>query len=248
MIDFHCHLDLYPNPDDIVRECISRGVHALSVTTTPSAWEGSSALVAHASRIRVALGLHPELARERRQELALFDELLPKTRYVGEIGLDGSPKMRRFWADQKYVFDYILAACQVAGGKVMTIHSRRAASEVLDSLEAHPGAGIPILHWYSGGQRELGRAIDWGCWFSIGPSMLSGKKGRDLVARMPRDRILTETDGPFALVDGRHAFPWDVDRAIGMIADLWAVDASFVRQSISENLRTLSKHPLQAML
>ena len=155
MIDFHCHLDLYPEPQGVVRECVSRGIYALAVTTTPSAWQGTSELVSGADRIRVALGLHPELARERRSELQLFEQLLPRTRYVGEIGLDGSPETRSFWADQKYVFDHILAACRAAGGKIMSIHSRRAITQVLDSLESHPGAGTPILHWYSGGSREL---------------------------------------------------------------------------------------------
>jgi TatD DNase family protein len=240
MIDFHCHLDLYPEPQVVVRECVLRGIYALAVTTTPSAWQGTSELVSGAHRIRVALGLHPELARERRQELPLFDNFLPKTKYVGEIGLDGSPETRSFWADQKYVFEYILAACQTAGGKIMTIHSRRAVPEVLDSLGSFPGAGTPILHWYSGSSRDLTRAVELGCWFSVGPAMLAGEKGRKLVARMPRDRVLTETDGPFVLVDGRAACPWDVDRAVDAIADLWAVDKVVVNKTLRHNLRSLT--------
>jgi TatD DNase family protein len=241
MIDFHCHLDLYPEPQAVVRECASRGIYALAVTTTPSAWKGTSELVSGADRIRVALGLHPELAGERRSELELFEQLLPRTRYVGEIGLDGSPETRSFWADQKYVFDRILAACRAAGGKIMTIHSRRAVTAVLDSLESSPGAGVPILHWYSGGSRELARAVDLGCWFSVGPAMLNGEKGRKLVARMPRDRVLTETDGPFATVDGRAAFPWDVDVALRALGDLWGTDKSSAQTTISDNLRRLTQ-------
>ena len=239
MIDFHCHLDLYPEPQAVVKECALRGVYALAVTTTPSAWQGTSELISGTDRIRVALGLHPELARERRSELPLFDQLLPRTRYVGEIGLDGSPEMRSFWTDQNYVFDHILAACRAAGGKIMTIHSRRAITEVLNSLEAHPGAGTPILHWYSGGSRELTRAVDLGCWFSVGPAMLSGEKGRKLAARMPRDRVLTETDGPFAMVDGRTAFPWDVDFALETLGELWGVEKGTAQTTIDDNLKHL---------
>ena len=80
MIDFHCHLDLYPNPVQIVREVRAREMYVLSVTTTPTAFEGTSALASDAPRIRTALGLHPQLAHERKGELALFDELLPTTR------------------------------------------------------------------------------------------------------------------------------------------------------------------------
>ncbi|HWM49119.1 MAG TPA: Qat anti-phage system TatD family nuclease QatD [Xanthobacteraceae bacterium] len=239
MIDFHCHLDLYPNPERVVRECIFRDAYVLSVTTTPSAWHGTSALVAGAPRIRVALGLHPELARERKHELPLFEELLPQTRYVGEIGLDGAPATEAFWNDQVCVFDGILAACERAGGKIMTIHSRRAATKVLDRLESHPKAGIAILHWFSGSRVELKRAIDLDCWFSVGPAMLRGAKGKELVKLVPRDRLLTETDGPFALVDGRPAKPWDVDEAILVLAELWRCGRSEIESELHSNLKRL---------
>ncbi|MGD1083046.1 MAG: Qat anti-phage system TatD family nuclease QatD [Candidatus Sulfotelmatobacter sp.] len=240
MIDFHCHLELFPDPPRVVAECVRQGLYVLSVTTTPSAWAGSAALVADAKRIRVALGLHPQLARERRLELPLFDRLLAETRYVGEIGLDGTPELRTYWMDQTYVFDHILSACQAAGGKIMTVHSRRAVTDVLDCLEAHQGAGVPVLHWYSGSQRELARAVGMGCWFSVGPAMLVGEKGRKLVAKMPQDRVLTETDGPFAALNGQSVFPWDVAKAVVALADLWAIDRGHVETLLQDNLRRLT--------
>jgi TatD DNase family protein len=96
------------------------------------------------------------------------------------------------------------------------------------------------LHWYSGNQRELNRAIDLGCWFSVGPAMLDGEKGRALVASMPRDRLLTETDGPFGLLNGKSLFPWDVVQAIRAIASLWNVDEKYVDELLRDNLRRLS--------
>jgi TatD DNase family protein len=239
MIDFHCHLDLYPDPREVIRQCAEQRMYVLSVTTTPSAWEQTSALVAAAPRIRVALGLHPELARARKAELELFDRFLPACRYVGEIGLDGGPEHRASWQDQLHVFDHILAACQSAGGRVMTIHSRRAADQVLARLSAFPNAGVPVLHWYSGGVRTLAKAIELGCWFSVGPAMLAGERGRTLVARMPQDRVLTETDGPFAIVNSRNALPWDVDQAITALADLWKSNRDDVAAILDDNLRRL---------
>src|ERR1700741_2594809 len=88
VIDFHCHLDLYPDPHAVRDECARRGLYVLSVTTTPSAWNGTFALSRDAPRIRTALGLHPQLAYERHSELDLFESLIAETRYVGEIGLD----------------------------------------------------------------------------------------------------------------------------------------------------------------
>jgi TatD DNase family protein len=240
VIDFHCHLDLYQNPYAVARECARRGLYILSVTTTPSAWKGTAALTRDAARIRTALGLHPQIAHERKSELPLFERLLPEVRYVGEVGLDGSPEYRPHWRDQLIVFTRILELCTAAGGRVLTIHSRRAALAVLDLLEAHPSAGTPILHWFSGTQRELVRAANLGCWFSIGPTMLSRSKGRRLTAEMPRDRVLTETDGPFAQIEGRAAFPWDANRAVEILAKIWSEPVVIVRDRLDSNLRRLA--------
>ena len=240
MIDFHAHLDLYPSPHATARECITRNLFVLSVTTTPSAWAGTAALTKVAPRIRTALGLHPQIAHERKGELALFEELLPQVCYVGEIGLDGGREYRRHWPDQQRVFTRILELCEAMGGRIMTVHSRRAAKEVLDGLSAYPRAGTPILHWFSGSQRELRRAVDLGCWFSVGPAMLRGDKGRQLVLRMPRDRVLTESDGPFAQIDGRSAWPWDVAKAVESLAELWSEPIDAVDRQLDANLKRLS--------
>ena len=239
MIDFHCHLDLYPAPHRVVRDCETRGIHVLSVTTTPSAWAGTAALARGSSRIWTALGLHPQIAHERKGELPLFEELLPTTRYVGEVGLDGTPKLKRHWSDQVEVFAGVLKACGRAGGRVLSVHSRRAATPVLDALEKHPGAGTPVLHWFSGSPPELNRAVKLGCWFSVGPAMIRGGRGRSLVAKMPRDRLLTESDGPFAQVDHRAALPWDTERVVTALAELWDVAEDEVREQLRNNLQRL---------
>ncbi|MGB5086733.1 MAG: Qat anti-phage system TatD family nuclease QatD [Methylocystis silviterrae] len=241
MIDFHCHLDLYPDPHAVVRECVARGVYVLSVTTTPSAWAGTAALARDAPRILTALGLHPQLVHERKGELPLFERLLPEVRYVGETGLDGGPEYKHHWQDQVAAFTRILEMSEHAGGRILSVHSRRAARPVLDTLAAHPGAGLPILHWFSGTPRELAQAVELGCWFSIGPAMLAGEKGRALAARMPRDRILTETDGPFAQLDGRAALPWDAEQAVVALAELWGESVPKVRAQIGVNLRHLAE-------
>lgn len=240
MIDFHCHLDLYPNPDRVAQECAARGLYVLSVTTTPSAFHGTNRLAQ--KRTRTALGLHPQLAHERKSELTLFDQLLPRARYVGEIGLDGAPEFRAHWKDQLDIFHHILSACTQAGGRILSIHSRRGAQAVLDSLEDHPGAGIPILHWFSGAYRDLDRAVALGCWFSVGPAMMNGRSGRSLAARMPQDRVLTESDGPFAEIGGRAALPWDVEQVIPVLAGLWSKEQHEVTNILLANFRRLIRH------
>ncbi len=239
MIDLHCHLDLYPDPSKIVEECQRRGLYVLSVTTTPSAWEITNRFSSSDNRIRTAIGLHPQIAHERKSELPLFDSILPRTRYVGEVGLDGSPEFRSFWNDQIVVFDHILNACERAGGRILSIHSRRAATAVLDRLEAHLSAGTPVLHWFSGNMKELDRAIALGCWFSVGPAMLASANGRRLVSHMPRDRVLTESDGPFAQLAGNPVVPWDIKQAIDQLSLIWAATTSEVEKILVTNLRRL---------
>lgn len=245
MIDSHCHLDLYPDPSEVIRGCITRGMYVLSVTTTPSAWAGTSALAKGANHIRTALGLHPQLAHERKMELALFDRLLPETKYVGEVGLDGSPELSEHWQDQILVFEHILSSCQNQGGRIISIHSRRAVPAVLERLESYPDAGVPILHWYSGSNRDLQKAISLGCWFSIGPLMMLSKKGMGLVSQIPPDRVLTETDGPFLFFNGRQALPWDVAATVSKLAELWGVQIEAVQQRLQNNLRNLVKPDVQ---
>lgn len=239
MIDFHCHLDLYPDPQAVVRECVARGMFVLSVTTTPSAWRGTTALSRDTPRIRTALGLHPQLAHQRKSELPLFERLLPEAQYVGEVGLDGAPEFRASWREQEFVFERVLVACRNAGGRIMSIHSRHAASAVLDQLSSQPNAGTAVLHWFSGRRAELKRATDAGCWFSVGTAMLSSKSGRSLTADMPRDRVLTESDGPFAQCCGRPCVPWDVSSAVNAIAEVWGVLPASVRDAVNANFRRL---------
>jgi TatD DNase family protein len=238
VIDFHCHLDLYSEPQKVRDESVSRGMYLLSVTTTPSAWKGTSAL-AGSARIRTALGLHPQIAHERKHELDLFDQFLSDTRYVGEIGLDGAPEYRNSWTSQIAVFEHILQSCRSAGGRILSIHSRRASATILKYLEQYPGAGTPVLHWFSGTVRDLRRATDVGCWFSVGPAMLASEKGRHLTASMPRDRVVTESDGPFAQIRGHSAMPWDVQEAERVLAQIWNLPLDSARNVIRENFRNL---------
>lgn len=239
MIDFHCHLDLYPQPDCVAQECAKRGVYVLSVTTTPSAWYRTSEL--GKNRTRTALGLHPQLAHERKAELSLFDALVDYTSYIGEIGLDGTPEFRIYWKDQITVFHHILGSCSRAGGRIMSIHSRFSSKVVLEFLRSHPNAGIPVLHWFSGSAKDLTQAIEMGCWFSVGVGMLNSERGKSLTARIPRERILTESDGPFAQIDGRAVLPWEIGRAVDVLTDIWGNDRHETEEILKDNLRHITE-------
>ncbi len=239
MIDFHCHVDLFPDPAALIREITAEGIYVLAVTTTPKSWPHLQTLLNGQKRIKGAIGLHPELVADRASEVAEVCAIMSETRYVGEIGLDGSPQLSSSFALQQKVFDQILSRCAELGGRVMSIHSRSAASAVLDALEKNPRAGTPVLHWFSGSAKELDRAVILGSWFSVGPAMLGSAKGRRLLEGMPKDKVLTESDGPFAKVGTAFAKPQHVAQVEKTLAELWHLSFDEVGSLLLSNFRKL---------
>ncbi len=211
--------------------------HPISVSTKPAA--GQSALAPKESKIRTALGLHPELAVERERELPLFEELLGLTDYVGEVGLDGSKPHRHTLDTQSGILMDILIMCARAGGKIVSLHSRDARGKLLDLLSMEPLAGKLILHWFTGSHREIARAAEMGCWFSVGPAMMSSERGRLAVSSIPKDRILPETDGPFGTVKGSYLYPWEAMDIASPLAALWGNSIAEVSQQLNNNFREL---------
>ena len=207
IIDLHCHLDLFEKPDEVINRANASGIYVLSVTTTPKAWVGTNQMTRKCPRIKTALGLHPQLAHERYNELSLFQRLLDEVDYVGEVGLDGSKYYKQHLEIQRHVFGKILSLVEKAGCKIMTVHSRGAVSDVLSMIEQYPARGPVILHWFTGSKAQLRKALALGCWFSINPKMFETKRGCDLISALPTDRILFETDGPFA--KRRNGVPYE---------------------------------------
>ncbi|TVV72771.1 TatD family hydrolase [Sphingomonas solaris] len=56
---------------------------------------------------------------------------------------------------------------------------------------------------------------------------------------MPRDRILTETDGPFTQTESRPSFPCDVSATVETLASLAGTDSPTMARQITSNLRAL---------
>lgn len=247
MIDLHCHIDLYSNPASIIAEIARRGMYVLAVTTTPKSFEANRIFIGENHKIRVAVGLHPELVADRSNEVPDVCSLLERTNYVGEIGIDGSPQHRQSLGLQRDAFRTILRAASQAGGRILSIHSRNAVRLVLEDLEREGGRSIPVMHWFSGSNSELETAIAQGGWFSVGPAMLAGKRGRLLAARMPQDRVLPETDGPFGQIKGDPLMPWHAELVPPVLAQLWNRSLESVHEQMRLNLKALVRLPAQGI-
>ncbi len=241
LVDFHCHLDLYPDHAAVVADCDRLKVFTLAVTTTPRAWPRNHELAVMTKHVRAALGLHPQLVKDRAHELSIWRDYLPDARYVGEVGLDAGPAYYASFDAQKAVFETILRDCAAQSGKIITIHSVRAVKAVLDMVEALLPAArcTAVLHWFTGTKAEAARAAKGGMYFSINREMLRNERHRAMVASLPLDRLLTETDGPFVKIDGRIVRPSDVVMTIDELAQLRSLPASELAEIVVGNLKRL---------
>jgi TatD DNase family protein len=236
-VDSHCHIDRYPHPDAVLKGAARSGVVTIAVTDTPSGFKRFSCMVRSRTLLRVALGIHPlSAARTSEHDLNLFTRLLDETDYVGEVGLDfsvhGRPTRRR----QTEIFERILAVPSIRE-KVLTVHSRQAEADTVRLLaEARVHA---ILHWYQGALKHLDAALDAGMRFSVNTSMLATRRGQRIIAALPPDRVLTETDGPFTHHDGRPNEPRNVPALVAALAMLWNEDPRVVQHRLFENMETL---------
>src|SRR5258708_27092278 len=112
---------------------------------TPCVFDACVELTRGRRYVRPALGLPPELVAQRHHELALISDLLHETQYIGEVGLDfvtTDPENRHL---QQRVFSAILEAAAAYSDRVVTVHSRRAAKDVVEMIAPNFPVTI-ILH------------------------------------------------------------------------------------------------------
>jgi TatD DNase family protein len=237
-VDTHCHIDLYHDPRAVIREAEERQVLVIAVTNTPSVFDYLLGLIGESNHIHAALGLHPELAVERASELPLFSAKVKKARFIGEVGLDYTTSSELNRRTQRRVFTTILSECDAVGSRVLTVHSRRAADDVVDAI-GPAFRGRFILHWYSGKLKTLQRAIEFGGYVSVNPAMIATNKAREWLLEIPRERVLTETDGPFVHVESERAEPHNVRLVVDWLASIWEISPEESRALVRSNFDSL---------
>jgi TatD DNase family protein len=244
LMEFHCHLDLFSEHPKEFSEREIHGVYTLAVTTTPKAWPQNRDLAAGTRHVRAGLGLHPQLVSLGMAEFEIWEKYLPEAPFVGEVGLDAGPRYYKSFDKQKEVFGRVLRACAEQGGRVLSVHSVRAVTVVLDMIEKDlpPSRGTVVLHWFTGTHSEARRAVELGCYFSINGEMFRKEQHRRLVAFLPSARILTESDGPFVTPPLNASYVDVLGRTIESMAQVRNVDAATIMQLVRSNaLRLLGE-------
>lgn len=197
LYDTHFHLDLHKNRGDVIREIEESQIYTIAVTNLPDLYRKESGEIA-SKYIRFALGFHPELLHQYKSQIPLMWEFLPNAKYIGEVGLDFVDKTYR--SEQLSFFCELIERCRYDNNKILSIHSRKAVSEVL-SIVGSDFKFKPILHWFTGSVDELTLAVEAGFYFSVNASMMRSKRFLSLLSLIPSDRILLESDSPFIKYD-----------------------------------------------
>ena len=207
MYDMHVHLDFMHDPEKIAVEAATSGLGLFAMTVTPRGFQQIHHKLNSASNVQTGVGLHPWWVADGRctmEDAALAVELARQTRFVGEIGLDASPKhvQKDSLPIQMEYFKTICTACAETSNpsdpKVLSLHSVQAGTKTLDILEQ---TGCLqncrcIFHWFTGSNEEMNRAIKAGCLFSVNEMMLHTRRGREYARQLPANRLLLETDFP----------------------------------------------------
>jgi TatD DNase family protein len=164
---------------------------------------------------------------------------LPQARYIGEVGIDAGLRYYRSLDLQKQVFTRVLQKCSETGGKIISVHSVRAAALMLDLIESHlpRDQNHVVLHWFTGSKSEARRAVDLDCYFSINAAMMRNERGSNIITTIPSDRLLTETDAPFTRVNDRSSTPSDVTLTVDSLAALRQHTPEDMARQIKSNLR-----------
>jgi len=237
IVDTHCHLGAYRDPVAVLKAAEAADISLVAVTEDPDEFRRLKTRLGNRSNVQVALGLHPlRAASFTLNDLARFFRFVPDTRWIGEVGLDFSRAGVTTKKEQLRVFDMVLTEAQ-PGHHPLTVHSRGAEKEAIQRLvEANLAA---VLHWYTGPLTYIETALSAGLYFSVNPAMLRAKRFANLIAAIPRDRILLETDGPYAKTAGHPAGPGDLASLVTSLASAWDVSPGIAGDHLRGNYQRL---------
>lgn len=148
----------------------------------------------------LTLGIHPnnvlDLTPEIRKEFeALIEQKKPVA--IGEIGLDyfydePSPEVQR----EAFIYQLKLASKY---DLPVIIHSRDASEETLQIMKEYGPAKKGVIHCFSGSLETAEEYVKMGYYIGVGGvvTFKNGKKLKEVVANIPLQRILLETDCPY---------------------------------------------------
>jgi len=261
--DSHCHLNFPELLSQLpaIRQAMAQAQvdRALCICTTLEEFEGVHALATAHDNFWSTVGVHPD--NEGVQEPTVQDLLtraaLPRVVAIGETGLDyygmEDRKGGRSIADLEWQRDrfrnHIRAARTCA--KPLVIHTRSASDDTLAILreEGEDGAGNiagGVFHCFTESMQVARAALDLGYYLSFSGivTFKTAQELRDVVAYVPLDRTLIETDSPYLApvpYRGKTNSPAYVPYVAQQVAHTKGIAVEEVAEATSRNFETLFK-------
>lgn len=255
LIDSHCHLDapeFDADRDAVLARARAVGVRAQVLPAVAAdAWPGLRRLCADQPDLFPAYGLHPMyLDRHRPEHLDRLEAWLADgdAVAVGECGLDLfvpglDPNLQR---------RYFLRQLELAKAfdLPVIIHARRAVEETVACLRRIPGLR-GVIHSFSGSPEQARQLAAIGFLIGIGGPVTYPRANRlrNLVANVPIERLLLETDAPDQPDiehRGQRNEPARLGRIVSEVAALRAMPEAELAQAISANAIALFRLPLSS--
>lgn len=256
MIDTHCHLNLSPlveNVDSCIVEAQEKGVNQFIIPGVDLDSSRKSILLAEKfTSCFAAIGIHPEEAGRIHSEsipsaIAELETLLKTSKdikAIGECGLDlyraQESDKQEVLSTQQLLFTEQIKLSQQFDLPVI-IHVRDAQESVLTILDKHRPQGV--LHCFSGDERYLHNALELGLYISFAGNVTftNAQSLRDLLALVPVDRLLLETDAPFLNPD-RGTFPnhpAQITQVYSEVSKIKGIPLVELEERITVNAKTL---------
>lgn len=206
LIDSHVNLHA-PQFDEDREAVIDRARQAgvrlmVEISDKLSTFEATHALAMNNADIWCTVGVHPHEAKDYADLTA--DRLIeladrPRVIGIGECGLDFHYDLSPRDVQAKVFRQHIEAARRTE--LPLVIHTREADAVMADILrEEHARAPFKILmHCYTSGLELAETAMELGAWFSVSgiATFKAAEEVREVIRRMPEDRIIVETDCPY---------------------------------------------------
>ena len=251
LADSHCHLNykgLVEEQQTVLERARARGVTAmLNISTREIEWDAVLATAEREPDVWATVGIHPHEADQHPHvdTAKLVARCAhPRVVGVGESGLDyyydHSDRAR-----QQDSFRVHIAAARAAQVPIV-VHTRDAEDDTLAILrdEMGKGAFAGVIHCFTGTGPFADAAIDLGFYISIS-GIVTFKNARDLqetAARLPRDRLLIETDAPFLAPvphRGKIGEPGFVADTAAFLASLRGEDVTELQDYTARNFHAL---------
>jgi TatD DNase family protein len=250
LCDTHAHIngpEFEADRDEVLRRACEAGLAFIVDVGTDAATSAASIALAQATpRVYATVGVHPhEAARHTDEELEglLALHRSPKVVALGEMGLDyfydHSPRPR-----QRQVFS-IQVELALREARPVVIHCRDAMDDLLGILcKDFPRFPAGVFHCYAGDYTQAVTILDQGMSLSFGGPLTFKKNDalRELVGRLPLERILLETDCPYLTPvphRGKRNEPAHVALVAAELARIRSTTAEEIGRVTTANARTL---------